>query len=765
MAQTTTESIEALSGPPGSSSHSLLTPKQARILYCRNMVLLLLSLWVGGGTLLALILSRRHTRYNSMRRLTNVMVAILLAIEMIETLAWVVGVNIAGAADGAAPWLPPLSVERADRLCFPVALVDYGTDVMVFLWHTVMSFTVWAWLVRQTEAGLLVRRLGHALAGCIAASVLISVAPIVHGNLGLWDHNRCFVRRAWQGPGHTPLLGILLNRMVLLPLCGTTIIVLNGWTVHHLRKEAIRYHALESVKRLQTRLLIMTTTFVIMWTMQSIPIYIDKNSYALEWTMQWAFGVGLMDALVFRWPTSLTYLCAPCCLPFLKRFFSSVPTTPSLPLRHETGLSLERRQEQQRHGRRPGLPSSTEPPSRARRSTSIWEALLMGTDQQSTYVDDESESWSSVPGRRTEPVAASTLSPYRIFATTFDLNHRSLPAAAAASANHPGRGAGSTDSHAGGGVSLFEKEDPVLAEGVGAWVPALYHLYVIAVQRCRVLAKLRRAIHDHLGGSSHYVLAGQAEMGDTLTGKMALLVFARTVDTESGAFRLLASNQHPVVLRDLRGGCKGMLGLAFRYYDTSVAVINAHLPATSLYAGHQPLEEREKHVASMLQSLRIGGGHELWDAPLQYHHCLLLGNMNFRMHLPPAEMFQRIEESSRQCHARFEGDRCADAEKRVVDQAEWNWRGEAYSRLWLVQAKQQQQEVSLQVFQGEFEGLASFHLDLQEVVFLLDVGYGEVFALEEEGIGGDELVHLIGREWVGGWVGGWIRWVEEEKAV
>lgn len=59
-----------------------------------------------------------------------------------------------------------------------------------------------------------------------------------------------------------------------------------------------------------------------------------------------------------------------------------------------------------------------------------------------------------------------------------------------------------------------------------------------------------------LGGPARYVLAGSAEIGDALYGKMAILVFARASDVESGAFRLLGANQRPVVLRAMRGGCK-----------------------------------------------------------------------------------------------------------------------------------------------------------------------------------------------------------------
>jgi hypothetical protein len=147
---------------------------------------------------------------------------------------------------------------------------------------------------------------------------------------------------------------------------------------------------------------------------------------------------------------------------------------------------------------------------------------------------------------------------------------------------------------------------------------------------------------------------------------------------------------------------------AFRYYDTTVAVINAHLPATAAYAGPSPLRKRDQHVAAMLRALRIGGAeHEAWDAHLQFHHgacaphkgragrvgrccfghqrgvtravlccvlCLsaytplsltnthlhiiaviLLGDLNWRMRLHPDEVLRRVAASAADCQNRVAG--------------------------------------------------------------------------------------------------------------
>lgn len=60
-----------------------------------------------------------------MRKFTNTLMVILLGIELVNTVVWLIGVNIAGAVDGAAPW-KALSAERGDRICsLGISFVNY----------------------------------------------------------------------------------------------------------------------------------------------------------------------------------------------------------------------------------------------------------------------------------------------------------------------------------------------------------------------------------------------------------------------------------------------------------------------------------------------------------------------------------------------------------------------------------------------------------------------------------------------------------------
>ena len=49
-----------------------------------------------------------------------------------------------------------------------------------------------------------------------------------------------------------------------------------------------------------------------------------------------------------------------------------------------------------------------------------------------------------------------------------------------------------------------------LQAGLEPWLPPGYHVYVIAVQRCRLLYKLRNAIHELLGKAEEGHTAARA---------------------------------------------------------------------------------------------------------------------------------------------------------------------------------------------------------------------------------------------------------------
>lgn len=130
-----------------------LTATEAATIFWRNAALLLLSLLVGGRTLYLIGLAqfgrgsggggatasgggggggsvtwsgggtvggRHHPHPPTVRSFANTLMGVLLLVEMVSSVSWLVGVAIAGGADGSAPWT--IDLPTAERLCVPVSL-------------------------------------------------------------------------------------------------------------------------------------------------------------------------------------------------------------------------------------------------------------------------------------------------------------------------------------------------------------------------------------------------------------------------------------------------------------------------------------------------------------------------------------------------------------------------------------------------------------------------------------------------------------------
>merc|ERR1712070_193389 len=90
---------------------------------------------------------------------------------------------------------------------------------------------------------------------------------------------------------------------------------------------------------------------------------------------------------------------------------------------------------------------------------------------------------------------------------------------------------------------------------------------------------------------------------------------------------------------------KGGVGLAFRYYDSTFAVLSCHLASDS--HGKSRCRKRQEQAQSILSDIILSGtGLGAFDLHLHHHHTILLGDMNFRLRAPLSEVLGRIDEAS-----------------------------------------------------------------------------------------------------------------------
>mmetsp|Transcript_12130 Transcript_12130/g.18320 ORF Transcript_12130/g.18320 Transcript_12130/m.18320 type:complete len:1126 (+) Transcript_12130:138-3515(+) len=189
--------------------------------------------------------------------------------------------------------------------------------------------------------------------------------------------------------------------------------------------------------------------------------------------------------------------------------------------------------------------------------------------------------------------------------------------------------------------NLGEAPFSELSEGLAEWLVEGHDIYAIGVQECMCVEEFREAMHTHLGGPEKFIMH-TCEIGSNNTrlgfhGFIALTVFVRTEDINSGAIKMTESSANDVAsgtdLIVTTAANKGAVGLPFQIHDTSIGFVTAHLPSDS--KGKSKLGRRNNAAQSMLRDVVLASEDVGCDMQLQHDHIIILGDLNYRMNTPP----------------------------------------------------------------------------------------------------------------------------------
>ncbi|RLN54734.1 hypothetical protein BBJ28_00022511 [Nothophytophthora sp. Chile5] len=203
-------------------------------------------------------------------------------------------------------------------------------------------------------------------------------------------------------------------------------------------------------------------------------------------------------------------------------------------------------------------------------------------------------------------------------------------------------------------VSTFNMGESRLTPAqLDKWIPRGHDIYVIGLQECLHLANTRSLLRQHLeGGRPRPAASGAArraatfhqfnrEIGSKNTslgyhvsgGHIAITVFIRSTDVDSGAFYMPPSVQQEVnVGKSLvlgRASNKGAVGFAFRYYDTSFAFVACHLSSDP--KGKSKMWRRNRDSQDILKELHLNLEDVGFEFPHVHHHSFVLGDLNYRL--------------------------------------------------------------------------------------------------------------------------------------
>lgn len=204
----------------------------------------------------------------------------LLTIELLQTIFWLCGVIIAAAVDGGLPF-GTLSLATANKVCWPLGIATYWLELMNSMWHAVLAWKIWSWIYRRQPVYRLQRILGYSFWACLAVATALTAVPVAQRSIGLTPHANCFLSSLYLRH-HKPSLSFVLDRWIVLPICWLVVLLFNSWSIYVLRTET-RYL---SAKRLQTRLLLVTISFSVLWGLMMAPLYMEVPSFQVDFWLR-----------------------------------------------------------------------------------------------------------------------------------------------------------------------------------------------------------------------------------------------------------------------------------------------------------------------------------------------------------------------------------------------------------------------------------------------------------------------------------------------
>ena len=183
------------------------------------------------------------------------------------------------------------------------------------------------------------------------------------------------------------------------------------------------------------------------------------------------------------------------------------------------------------------------------------------------------------------------------------------------------------------------------------WIPTknkFYDVYVVSLQCCHNLERVRQLIHAHLGGTKKYTMWQHflGKKSANFPGFLALLVFAKVSLAESGYFRL--SNVDGHFKREVHRGDRYFFGknqrtsgrgavmMPFTWKHTLVAFVNVRLATEEATAKDSRLED----LIYILKKTGLENNHKI-------HHIFLMGDFSDRATLPPSSTSTLLSKTRR----------------------------------------------------------------------------------------------------------------------
>jgi len=176
-----------------------------------------------------------------------------------------------------------------------------------------------------------------------------------------------------------------------------------------------------------------------------------------------------------------------------------------------------------------------------------------------------------------------------------------------------------------------------------------HDVYILAVQECMHFEQLKKTVDPNLHSDMKYEYK-EKKIGSTrrelgyhgIIGLMAWVSEGLIEQNTSCWEKDMATNKtkrgKKVAFQTMSN--KGCVGLAFRFWQTSVAFVGCHLTSDAIQKSQ--VDKRNKDAQEILRKMQFDYEDLGFDFPDTQHVCFVLGDLNYRMSGSPAEVMATI---------------------------------------------------------------------------------------------------------------------------
>jgi len=204
--------------------------------------------------------------------------------------------------------------EGRRKACEVVGGFTYAIDIVLYLWNACLAYSMHSWIVKKALLRHLYDRMQFLLLLSLLVALSLTSVPLSQKAFGATADVTC-----WLSDISMTSTPVLLNKLIILPLCWLFVGYLYSLTLAHIWQQpssvSLTTPVTKSYQRLRRRLLLFALIFFLSWLLNSLWYFLLATDPAslpqslppflvLGVIGKMYYAVGVLDALAYGYGSS-----------------------------------------------------------------------------------------------------------------------------------------------------------------------------------------------------------------------------------------------------------------------------------------------------------------------------------------------------------------------------------------------------------------------------------------------------------------------------